>query len=119
MEFGALGHPLRQEDIKDATAAIVRAIPEERRKKHLFEDGKLGRKFIRRFMARHGGIVKLSRPLRQESVRFNAANAENLAAHFASLEAIITEKNIDASRIANLDETGLTLSRDYIRMVSS
>ncbi len=41
-----------------------------------------------------------------------ATNAENLTAHFAALEAIVEEHNIDPSRIAKLDETGVSLSRD-------
>ncbi len=68
------------------------------------------------FKARHGHVVSYSRPLRQKAIRYESTNAENLTAHFVAIEAIIEEHNLDPSRIANLDEIGITPSRECARV---
>jgi hypothetical protein len=45
-------------------------------------------------------------------VRFDATSAKSLSVHFASIEAIIKDNNIDADRIFNLDEVGATPGKD-------
>ncbi len=60
--------------------------------------------------------MSYSRPLRQEAIRYESTNAENLTAHLVAIEAIIEEHNLDPSRNANLDETGITPSRDCARV---
>jgi len=44
--------------------------------------------------------------------RYKACNAETLTTHFATLEKIILENDIDDSRIFNLDEVGATPGKD-------
>ncbi len=115
-EYSALGHILREEDVTDAVEIVVKTSPEYRQDRLPFNDGRPGRNFMRNVKARHGHVVSYSRPLRQESIRYESTNGENLTAHFVAVEAIIEEHNLDLSRIANLDETVITQSRDCARV---
>lgn len=48
----------------------------------------------------------------QEEKLFAAVNAETLTTHFATLRALCEEYKLDAERVWNLDETGVTPGRD-------
>ena len=80
--------------------------------KLLFKSGRPGRKLPQVFQRRHKGKLIFTRLTRQESVRFAACNGATLITHFATLEKLIQENNINASRVWNLDESGATLGKD-------
>ena len=51
-------------------------------------------------------------PRPQDIRRFNYINADTLTTHFAALDALRIEYNLDASRVWNLDETGCSPGKD-------
>lgn len=103
---------LRRNDVALAIQDLVTSMPLERQRRLPFKDGKPGQKYLKAFAQRHASRIKFGRASLQEQARWRATNADNLTKHFARLEAIIQEHNIDAPRIANLDETGTTPDDD-------
>jgi len=67
---------------------------------------------FRNFTNRHHGKLRFVRPLAQEAVRFKAVNSDVLTSHFATLEKVVEQYDIDATRIWNCDETATTPGRD-------
>ncbi len=43
VDYSALGHPLREEDVKNAVEIAVKTLPEDRQDKLPFTDGRSGR----------------------------------------------------------------------------
>ena len=48
----------------------------------------------------------------QKRTRFRTVNAQTMANHFASLECLFQKYNFDTDRVWNLDETGISPSRE-------
>lgn len=68
--------------------------------------------FLRSVHKRHADKLSLFKPLHQEEKRFLAVNAEVLSMHFVTLEKLISEHSLNADRIYNLDETGVSPDKD-------
>lgn len=68
--------------------------------------------FLRLFECRHEESIQFTHLLRQEKKRWTAVNAETVATHFATVEALVREYYIDAARMWNLDEPSGTICRD-------
>jgi hypothetical protein len=103
---------LTTSQVADAVAAIFSRQPEARRRSVPFSNGRPGPKFIKGFCGRHKDVNKLHRPRPQEAIRYASTNADILTPHFAALERIVRENEIDAARIFNLDEVGATPGKD-------
>ena len=106
------GIPLRSRHVKEAIEIIVSRMTPGRRLSLQFKNGSPGSHYLRDFTRRHRTKIRFAKPLRQEALRFNAMNGDALTTHFAIIEKIIREHQIDASRIWNCDETGATPGRD-------
>ena len=102
------GIPLNRVHLAEAVAVLTSHMDSRRRSKLPFKNRRPGRKFLQAFQRRHKGKLIFTRPTRQEAVRFAVCNEETLTTHFPTLEKIIQENNIDASRVWNLDESGAT-----------
>ena len=87
-------------------------MPEARRNRLCFKQGRPGTKFIEGILRRNDGGMKLGRPSPQEEQRCRVTNGDVLTTHVATLEALIQEHGIAASHISNLDETGVSPNRD-------
>ena len=98
---------------------LVKSFPLERQKKIPFIDGKPGRCFLRLFAKRNQHLIRFRRASKQEQARWRATNADSLTWHFAQIEAIIRDHNIDPSRLPNLEETGTTPENDCTQSVRS
>eukprot|EP00171_Calliarthron_tuberculosum_P001809 IDg1809t1 len=77
---------------------------------HRFRDGKPGRTWINNFCKRNK--LSFTKPNRQAFDRFASSSAEVLTTHIVSLGQVLEDFNIDAERLFNLDETGMTATRD-------
>jgi len=88
------GHPLTHKDIMDAVELLVKNMPFSRRLTLPFRDGRPGRRFVKNFLARHKEVLAYREPLRQEAARFRAVNAETLTTHFAALQKVIQDNNM-------------------------
>lgn len=84
-----------------------------------FSDKGPGDKFLRSFKKMHKHQRHCRRPLHQKGQRFRAVNSEFLTTHFASIEKLVKEHNIDAVRTWNLDETGCSPGRDVVSSKST
>jgi len=89
------GTPVSREDLKDVVELMVSMMPEARHATIPFQNGRPGRKFIRGFIARHRSVLVYRRPLRQQNARFASVNVHNMTTHFAAVEALVKEHNID------------------------
>lgn len=110
--FADEGHCVRKCDVADAVELMVSTFPEYRRKKIPFVDNRPGRKFLTLFLKRHANRIRLGKASKEEEIRWRSGNAEVFTNHFATLEKLVADYDIDASRIANLDETGVSANRD-------
>ena len=77
-----------------------------------FKNGAPGFHYLRDLTCRHLTKSLFAKTLRQEALPFKAVNSDAPTTHFALIEKIIREHEIDASRIWNCDETGATPWRD-------
>ena len=110
--YALQGFPLRRTDLSEAIKIFVDALSVERQKALPFRNNIPGKKFLKNFADRHRERINFVRASKQEEIRWAATNATNITQHFAALESVISENNIDPCRIANLDETGTTPNRD-------
>lgn len=95
---------------------LISTFPAQRRNALRFVNGRPGRSFCRGFEKRHRDTICFKKPSPQEAARFRATNADNMTSHFAVIQRIIHENNIDAARLANLDESGITPGNDHSRV---
>ena len=65
-------------------------------------------KIAANFRRRHISKLRFGRATKPEARRFAATNAENLTTFFAAIGKAISDNNIDAERICNLDECGIS-----------
>lgn len=77
-----------------------------------FRYGRPGVKWVRGFYKLHTEALKYEVPDIQEAKRFAAVNSQTLNTHFAALDALRLEYNIDSDRVWNLDETGCSPGKD-------
>eukprot|EP00171_Calliarthron_tuberculosum_P002273 IDg2273t1 len=112
LQYARQGVPLTTTHLCDAIEILVSTLPLERRAKIAFKEGRPSTKYCRGFKKRHATKLRFARPLRQESKRFAACNAEILTTHFATLSVVMERYAFDAQRIWNLDETGATPDKD-------
>ena len=97
---------------------FIQSLSDERRSTFPFGKFGPGNRFIRSFIKRHDDELGFRRPLRQEGQRWSSVNAEALTTHFACIEKLVKDYNIDTARIWNLDETGGTPGRDVVSNTS-
>ena len=90
---------------------MVTSFSELRQNANPFIGGRPGRKFLSLFSKRYREKIKFGRASKEEA-RWKATSAESLTSHFAELERLIRVHNLESSRIANLDESGLTPSKE-------
>ena len=98
-KMAARGTPLTNYHLADAAAIIVSHMIPQRRLRIPFRDGKPGSKWRRGFRARHRNRLTFAKPTRQKALRFAACSAEEVTSHFAKLERLIVDSNIDAQRL--------------------
>ena len=89
-------------------------MPEHRQRKLPFKNLRPGRKFAQSFEARHKRRIRFGKSSPQEGKQFRCTNAENLTSYFATLEDLINTNSIDPSRIANLDESGISQGKEKL-----
>jgi len=111
-KFSERAVPMNRDDVADAVQVVVQKMDASRAASMPFIGGRPGKKFLSAFLKRHSKAIRLGRPSSQEDIRWASTNATTLTSHFAQVEALIREHNIDASRLANLDECGVTAGRD-------
>lgn len=58
--------------------------------------------------------LRFGRATKQEAKRFSSTNADNLTSFFAAIEKIISENDIDAECLCNLDECGISSEIDKV-----
>lgn len=95
-----------------AASQLAEQIPSSRRTKLSFKDSVPGKGWIRGFRTWHAKQIQLGRASKQEEIRWRACNADTLSTHILVFEKLLKQHNIDASRICNLDETGVTPGKD-------
>ena len=111
-EYAAQGNYLTIHDLLDVAGVFIGTLPEARQKRLTFKNRCPGRKYARGFERRHSDAISFKRPSKGDAVRYAAMNAENLTNHIAIFEKIVRENNIDAQRMFNLDESGITPNRN-------
>ena len=114
LRYAHRGYVLEREDLLDCVEIIVQHMPEEKRRKLPFIDGRPSPKFARSLERRHKNSIKFARTSPQEAKGFAATNAQNLTSYIAELEAVIEDHSIDSKRIINLDETGVSPDKDAL-----
>lgn len=115
LRYADQGTPLSKLHLEEAFAILIARMTEDRRLRLPFRDGRPGRKFLSAFALRHYSRLRFAKPTRQEGKRFAVSSADAFTTHFATLARLVEEQNLDASRIWNLDETGGTPGKRYIR----
>ena len=118
-KMAARGTPLTNYHLADAAAIIVSHMIPQRRLRIPFRDGKPGSKWLRGFRARHRNRLTFAKPTRQEALRCAACTSEVPTSHFAKLERLIADNDIDAQRLFNVDEFGITPGRDLASKTQS
>ena len=119
VSFANRGIPLTQAHLREAVAIMVNGMDPTRRMLLTFRRGVPGRGYLRGFRRRHKEKLAFRKPVRQEAKRFAQVNAEVQTTHFATLKKLIEENNLDAPRIFNLDESGVTPERDLHGVTAS
>lgn len=118
-KFAHRAVPLTQKHLKGAIAICVNRMDPTRRFLLSFHFGIPGGAFPRGFRNRHEATTSCSKPLRQEANRFATVKSEVFTKHFATLQKPLVEKNLDDSRIFNLNESGVTPERYMHGVMSS
>jgi len=112
LRFADRGIPLNRDHVREAVHITVETFPADRRAKLPFKDSYPGKKWLASFYKRHKDKLKYTVPCPQEADRYAAVNANTLTSHFAQLEELISQYELDRYRVWNLDETGTTPGRD-------
>ena len=106
------GVPLTRRHLVEATSLFISTMSAERRRHLPFKNDVPGPRWVRLFYSRHRDALKLALPYFQEEKRYAAVNAETLTSHFAKLQALVEEYELDAEHVWNLDESGISPGRD-------
>ena len=104
--------PMTERHLCEAIYVILRRLPTSRRANLPFKKHKPSHGYPRTFRKRHAKLMKFVNPLRQEAKIFRSVDTEALTTPFATVERLVKDDNIDASRIFNLNEVGVTADRD-------
>ena len=105
--FSIRGVPLTQRHLQEAVKILVNSIEPTRRYMLPFCNGTPGRAFLRAFRRRHREQLSVSKPLRQEAVRFAQVNSEVLSTHFVTLEKLICENDHHESTDTEADQSAM------------
>lgn len=116
LKYADRGVPLDLRHVREAFCFLAAGLESER---HAISEKWRGHKFLRSFEKRHKHQLHCRRPLRQEGQRLRAFNAELPTTHFAAIENLAKEHNIDTARMWNLDETGGIPGREFVRRKST
>ena len=116
--FARRGLPLTQQHVKEAVSFVVSCLSPAERLMLPFKHGGPSDVYLRAFRRRHAEKIKFGRPLSQESKRFAAVNMESLSPHFGTIEKLVNDNDMDASRIFNLDEVGISPNKDASRRLA-
>ena len=108
IKFAKRGVRLIQGHFLEAVNILVNDMDHTRRFVLPFRHGVPGRALLRGFRERHKDKFSFAKPVRQGAIRFSQVHADVLTTHFASLEKLIREDDLDSNRIFNLDESGIT-----------
>lgn len=73
-------------------------------------NGRPGRSFRDGFGRRHSDSICFKKPSKREATGYCAANAQTFVTHYAAI--LIGENNMDAKRLANSDESGITPGKE-------
>ena len=111
-DHGDAGHPLTRTDLQEAVEELVRRMPERRRAKQRFVKGRPGREWLKGFENRHRDSTRFGRASRQEAIRMQAVNGENMTTNGLALAKLMKEYIFDAHRIFNMGEKGITAGKD-------
>ena len=107
-----LGVLMNRHYLPEAVSAVILSIPPERQAKLRFPDNRPGKNWTRNLYQRHKPALQNAVTCILEQKRYASVNAVTCASHFAALEELIRKYKLDAERIWNLDETGVTPGRD-------
>ncbi|XP_046674733.1 uncharacterized protein LOC124363528 [Homalodisca vitripennis] len=76
-----------------------------------------GKKWFYAFKARHKDIISLREPQATSMMRVKGFNKKNFHGFFDLLEKVVDENKIDATRIFNVDETGVSTVQNKCQKV--
>ena len=112
LRFARRRLPLTQQHLKEAVSFVVSCLSPGERLMLPFKHGGPSDFYLRAFRRRNAEKIKFGRPLSQESKRFAAVNMESLSTHFGTIEKLLNNNEIVASRIFNLDDVGISPNKD-------
>ncbi|CAG5053987.1 unnamed protein product [Parnassius apollo] len=76
---------------------------------HPFHDDRAGRYWLKGFLARHKKTLSIRKPTGTSFARANGFTKARMDEFYQNLEKVYDEKKFTASRIFNVDETGLSI----------
>ena len=76
------------------------------------------RAFLLSFCCLHAKSIRFDRPIRQDPKRLSAVTSTVLTSHLANRQLVMADHSVDASRIFNLDETGVSHGKDVTGITS-
>ncbi|CAK1581025.1 unnamed protein product [Parnassius mnemosyne] len=76
---------------------------------HPFHDDRAGRYWLKGFLARHKQTLSIRKPTGTSFARANGFTKARMDEFYQNLEKVYDEKKVTASRIFNVDETGLSI----------
>eukprot|EP00178_Gracilaria_changii_P018579 TRINITY_DN531_c0_g1_i1.p1 TRINITY_DN531_c0_g1~~TRINITY_DN531_c0_g1_i1.p1 ORF type:complete len:353 (+),score=29.71 TRINITY_DN531_c0_g1_i1:40-1059(+) len=112
LRFAERGTPLTNHHLREAIKLFCETLPQERLQSLPFNFVNISDYFLWSFRQRHKDKLCFTRPLAQKNKRFRAVNAEALTHHFATLQRLVADYNLDGDRIFYLDEVGVTPDKD-------
>ena len=112
LHYATTGVPLTQRHLCEAISVVLGNLTPARRLTLPFKRDKPSAGYLRTFRRRHGKVIRFGKPLRQEPKRFRGVNSESLTTHFATIEKLIAEHNIDSSGLFNLVKVGVSPGKD-------
>lgn len=102
------GIPIVKDHVADAVQLFLNNLSASRGSRLPFRNRRPARTSVQSFLKRHARQLIYRIPTHQKAKRYAATNRDALKPHFATLEALVEERNVYGSRIWNLDETGGT-----------
>lgn len=107
-----IGKPYSRVGLINVVAVFCSTLSAERQSRLPFRDLRPGPDFIRNFISRNDERLRLGRPAKESEQRWRAYIADCLTTHLDVFEKQLHDDNVDASRLYNLDETGITPNKD-------
>ena len=106
------GLPLTKLHLSEAVNIFVSSMSSKRRCQLGEEWNGPSREWLNRFPRKHADRLSFVRPLPQEAVRYRQVNGEAITTHFATVQKLVEDNEIDASRLFNLDECGCSPAKE-------